>query len=122
LRSLELTTVIDVKSLPLRKYIKSSLPGLPVAVAGASRPTERQLYFRTYGSCVHVQNAGGDVAHGAEGVIDICRVNRGRKTILGIVVYLDGFFKGADGDQGRSMASSREPTGIRAVTGPKISS
>ena len=41
LRSLELTAVIDVERFPLRKYIKAGLPGLPVAVAGASRPTER---------------------------------------------------------------------------------
>ena len=60
---------------------------------------ERQMDFRADRRSIHVSNAGVNVAHGAERLVDVARVHRRRETIRHAIRDLDCFVEVIHWDQ-----------------------
>src|SRR5438552_13107017 len=79
LRALKLARVIDVDRLPLGVDVERGAAGLTMTVAGRLHTAERELDLRTDGARVDVDDPGLGVAHEAERVIHVPRVDRARE-------------------------------------------
>ena len=108
LRALQPPAVIDVDRLPFGERVERSLPSFAHAVAGAARAAKRKLHFAADRAVVNVDDAGRQVADGAECAIDVLRENGTDEAVGHVVVDGDGFFE--------------LPTSMMHTTGPKISS
>ena len=73
LGTLELSAVVYVKRFPFGKDVQTRLSCFAVTVAGAACAPEGKLDFCADCAGVHVQDAGGDVAHCSERIIHIVR-------------------------------------------------
>src|SRR5437868_2296591 len=93
LGALQLAAVVHVDRLPLGEHVQPGLARLAVAVAGAARAAEGQLDLGSNGARVDVDDAGGDVAHGAEYLVHVGGVDRAGQAVLGVIVHVDGLLQ-----------------------------
>ncbi len=70
-----------------------------MAVSGRLRPPKWEVNLRTGRACVDIEDAGEDVLHGAERLVDVSREDRGRKAVLDAVDDIDGFVQRVNGNQ-----------------------
>src|SRR3990172_101286 len=96
LRPLQPAAVVHVYALPLGVNVQGRLAGLPVAVAGAPGPSEGELYLRSYGPGVHVDDADLQVPHSGEGLVYIRSIYGGYQAVGDIVVDHDRLFQVID--------------------------
>src|SRR5262249_13291777 len=99
LRTLELAAVVDVDRLPLGEYVERRLPGLAVTVAGLLHAAEREVHLSARRSRVDVCDAGLQVAHRLERLVDVAREDRRREAVLHAVRGGDGLLERLDGDE-----------------------
>ena len=99
LRALELARVVDVDRLPLGEDVERRLAGLAVAVAGRLDAAERQVHLGAGRAGVDVGDPGLEVAHRAEGAVDVAGVDRGREPVLHRVRRGDRLLEALDRDQ-----------------------
>src|SRR5262249_44087395 len=104
LGALELARVVDVDRLPLRKDVERSLAGLAVAVAGVLRAAEREVHLGADRAGVDVGDAGVEVAHGSERLVDVAREDRRGKSVPDAVRDADRLVEVMDADQRRRRA------------------
>src|SRR5690554_2052380 len=81
LGALELAREVDVDRLPLGVEIDRGGAGLAVPVAGALGTTEGEVNLCPCRAGVDVENAGVDVLHCLEGLVDILREDRRGKAV-----------------------------------------
>src|SRR4051812_32661923 len=76
LRALQLAAVVDVDRLPLGEDVERGLPRFAVAVARLLHSAEREVNLCAGRSGVDVGDAGLQVAHRLERLVDIAREDR----------------------------------------------
>src|SRR5215510_13741994 len=86
---LELARVVDVDRLPLGEEVERGLTRLAVPVARVLDAAEREVHLGADRAGVDVRDAGLEVAHRAEGAVDVLREDRGREAVLDAIRDLD---------------------------------
>src|SRR6187200_2256833 len=74
---LESAAEIDVDRLPLGERVERDVPGLAVAVPRVLPAAEREVRLGARRARVDIDDAGLEVAHRAEGRVDVAGVDRG---------------------------------------------
>src|SRR5215831_16454629 len=69
-----------------------------MTVAGGFGSAKGQVDFGTDGRCVYVRYAGVEVAHGAEGLVDVARVDRRRQAVNHVIGDGDCIFDALTGN------------------------
>src|SRR5919201_5063042 len=82
---LQAAGVVDVERLPFGEDVERGLAGLAVAVAGVLRAAERQVDLGSDRAGVDVRDAGVEVAHRAEGLVDVAAEDRRREAVADAV-------------------------------------
>ena len=96
LRPLQLVGVIDVDGFPGGVEVERAGAAFAMAVAGLLDAAEGQMDFGADGGRVDVGDAGFQVAHGAEGAVDVARVERGGEAVMDAVGDFDGLVEVVD--------------------------
>src|SRR5580765_6512728 len=99
LRALHLAAEVHVEALPLGERVEHGVAGLAVAVAGAARAAERQVRLGAGGAVVHVDDAGGEVAHRGERGVHVRGEDRRRQPERRGVVDRDRLLERADAEE-----------------------
>src|SRR3954453_10911781 len=86
---LEPARVVHVDRLPLGEDVERGLPRLAVAVARLLGAAEGQVHLGARRAGVDVRDAGLEVAHRPEGLVDVAREDRGGEAVLDPVRHAD---------------------------------
>src|SRR3954447_6593831 len=101
LRALQLAAVVDVDRLPFGEDIERGLAGFAVAVARLLHAAEREVHLGAGRAGVDVGDAGLQVAHRLERLVDVAREDRRREAVLDAVRGANRILEGVDRDQRR---------------------
>src|SRR5215471_18675042 len=99
LRALQLIRIVDVDRLPLCIKVDSAQSAFAMPVARGLGPAERQVHLGADGRRVYVSDAGVDITHGAEGLVDVASIDGRRKPIRNPVGDIDGLVESLATDQ-----------------------
>jgi hypothetical protein len=94
LRALQPATVIDVDALPFREEVQGRRSCLAVTVSSCLGAAKGEMYLRSRGARVDVQDAGEDVLHRPECGVDIGGEDRGGESVLDAVDDADRLIEG----------------------------
>src|SRR6516225_8882296 len=99
LGTLQTVAVVDVKALPLPIKIERGHCGLAVAVPRLLDSSEGEVGFGSDGGSVDIDDASFEIAHGAEGLVHVTRVDGGGQTVDHAVGHLQRLVETVDRDQ-----------------------
>jgi hypothetical protein len=87
LRFLQFAAVVRIDHLPLGKDIQAGKACLAVTIAGATSPSKGELNLCSRRAGIDVENARGDVAHGALHAVDVLRIDGAGETKGRLIIH-----------------------------------
>src|SRR6516225_12094485 len=82
MRLLQLVGIVHVHRLPLGIELDCADAALAMTIARGLHSAKWKVYFRADGRSIDVRNAGIQVAHSCECLVDILRIDRRRQAIF----------------------------------------
>src|SRR5579859_3172296 len=104
LRALQFVRKIDVDRFPLGVKINRPKAALAMSVAGGLGAAKGQMHLSANRWRIYIRDTGVNVAHGAERLIYVARVDRRREPIRHAVGDLNRLIEAVDGDEAEHRA------------------